>query len=246
MIDALDGERIERVKQGEATPGVLHEAPILAGHLIRAHGVEEDVDADARPAALGERRRHLPRDGAVFIDEVGERDRRSSLTDRRQHGREDLVSVQEEPGPVARGGARQGMGFQRPREGWLAHVNVRRDIVGMTQGAAGQGEGPGDGKSPPRIAHRSCHCTTDASAVDAWIHATRSLPSSRRSERESRNYPASWKKRSVLCARSARYRLTQSCLGAMPGAASENPARGALRRPMLRPDRSRSAGSASG
>ena len=147
MIDALDGERIERVKQGEATPGVLHEAPILAGHLIRAHGVEEDVDADARPAALGERRRHLPRDGAVFIDEVGERDRRPSLTDRRQHGREDLVSVQEEPGAVALGGARQGMGFERPREGRLAHAHVRRDIAGMTQGAAGQGEVPGEGKS---------------------------------------------------------------------------------------------------
>jgi len=47
----------------------------LVRHAFAADGVDQHVGADARDAALRERVRHVARDVALLVDEVGEGDR---------------------------------------------------------------------------------------------------------------------------------------------------------------------------
>ena len=55
VIDALDRERVQRMKPRELTACVPHGGSVLLGHVARADRIEEDVHAHSGPAALGQR-----------------------------------------------------------------------------------------------------------------------------------------------------------------------------------------------
>src|SRR5438552_2235920 len=93
MVDPLDRDRIERVITRHVAAGLLHQRPVLARHALAADGIDQHVDADARARALGERVRHIARDIALLLDEVGEGDRLLRRADRPPHRRKDLLAV---------------------------------------------------------------------------------------------------------------------------------------------------------
>src|SRR5258708_3802563 len=52
MVDAAHVERVERSEGDDVAARAQHQVPGVARHLVRAHGVDEHVDADAGPAPV--------------------------------------------------------------------------------------------------------------------------------------------------------------------------------------------------
>jgi hypothetical protein len=148
VVDAPDRERPDRVIAREGAAGGSEGPGEWLRHPAGADGVHEHVDADAGPAALGQRLDDLAGDVTVLPREVRERDGRARPADRRQHRGEDLVAVDEHRGAIAVDEARQRVGLDGPDEGGVADRHVRRDVVGPAQRTARQGDAEREGGEP--------------------------------------------------------------------------------------------------
>jgi hypothetical protein len=140
VIDPLDRQRIERVIRCHVAARAFHQRAVLVRHVLAADGVEQHVDADARAAALGERLGHLARGVTLLIDEIGERDRRLCGANRRQHGRKDLVSVEEYLRAISAHELGVGVRLERAEERRLADGDVGCGVMRPRKRARAQRE----------------------------------------------------------------------------------------------------------
>ena len=158
MVEALERERVDRVVAGEVTAVSAQQLAKRLGHLVGADRVHQDVDADAGPAALGQRLGHLARDLAVFVDEVGEGDGRAGGVDRGQHRRKDLLAVEQHLGAVTPDEARHRVGLHGPDEGGLADLDVGGGVLRPAECATRQRDAQRGHGEPgwPRHTHGWC------------------------------------------------------------------------------------------
>ena len=134
VVGGVERERPERAERLDAAPRLGHDLALPGGHRHRADGVDQDIDLDAGPAALGQRARHVV-GGLTFLEDVlGVVDRLRRVLDELELRREDLVAVQEDVDPIARHDGGLGIAGDRGGECRVADLEGRAE-----SGAAARG-----------------------------------------------------------------------------------------------------------
>jgi len=124
----------QRPKRGHLAACPRHRLPILRRHLDGPEAVQQDVRADSRPAAIGERLRDLAADGAILGEILGVRYRLACRANRRQLRGTDLVAVQEHVHGVAAADRRHGIGLDGRNERRVCGRQLWQSDVGRHSG----------------------------------------------------------------------------------------------------------------
>jgi hypothetical protein len=66
--DREQAQRTQRPERGDLAARAGHRLAVLRRHLAGPEAVQQDVRADPRPAAIGERLRDLAADGALHVE----------------------------------------------------------------------------------------------------------------------------------------------------------------------------------
>jgi hypothetical protein len=129
-------QRTQRPERGDLAACARHRVPVLWRHLAGPETVQQDVSADACPAAIGERVRDLAADGALHVEILSVRDRLARRPNRRQLSGEDLIAIQQHVHGIAAADRR----LEGRNERTVCGRQLRKRDVGRHSNARGKHE----------------------------------------------------------------------------------------------------------
>jgi len=138
--DREQAQRTQRAERGDLAARARHRLAVLRRHLAGPEAVQQDVRADPRPAAIGQRLRDLAADGALHVEILRVGDRLARRADRRQLGGKDLIAVQQHLHGVAAADRRDGIGLDGRNERGVGDRQLRHREMGRHASARSRRE----------------------------------------------------------------------------------------------------------
>jgi predicted RNA-binding protein len=128
-VGLVEGPRPHRAKRLHLASGLAHEIPVLDGHEQRTEPVQQHVNGETGPTAVGQRLRHRARHRAVLVEVLRVGDRCARRPDGLQHRGKDLLSIEQDGDGIAAHDGCAPVGSKRRIEGRIAQLDVgERDV----------------------------------------------------------------------------------------------------------------------